>query len=198
MKKILFLIALSLCTVLSFAQLEKGSFIGGVNGNFGFSETDEHVEINGSFNPYALYLLRNNLAVGLSLDTRYNAYKFRDIDSTGALLYYSYESGSYGLYLAPVVRKYFGTGNLRPYIGVTTGMAIYYNWFFEENTDNNFEESQFAFLINPEVGVSYWMNDKVFFDLKASYDLLNPYKIDDFNIYKRLELKIGFGVRFGK
>jgi hypothetical protein len=196
MKKLFLSFAfLALITISSFAQLEKGSIIGGVNGNFSLSTNTPEIKlISWSFDPYAMYLVRNNLALGLSLD---NSFQFGDS-------HYSYENEHsrqtiYNVKFAPTIRNYFGSGKFRPYIGVKTGLALYYykNNFSSDSYSYIDKSSHLAVFLNPEVGVSYWLNDKVFFDLKASYDLLNSYKDANYG-FKSFDVKLGIGIKLGK
>lgn len=66
------LLAISFLFVLTtslFAQLEKGSWIGGVTGSFGLGGRSSSSRIiTWSFNPYAMYLISKNLAVGIDMD----------------------------------------------------------------------------------------------------------------------------------
>jgi len=193
MKKLVLSIAfIILLTLNSFAQLEKGSWIGGVSGNigFGFNSSDSRF-FSVDLNPYALYLVRNNFAVGLNLDYSCDFVKYYSIfQAESELVKYSTNS----LVFAPVVRKYFGNGRYRPYIGLTTGLEIYQSISFAAPDWDVSKSTDFGFSLTPEAGISYWLNDKVFFDLKASYDLINNNRAGD---YHTVYLKIGIGIKLG-
>ena len=81
MKTVLMTIVLIVVLTSSgFAQLEKGSMIGGVGGNFSVNSRSPEIRLIGwSFNPYAMYLVRNNFALGLSLDNRFQHGKNENI-----------------------------------------------------------------------------------------------------------------------
>jgi outer membrane protein W len=194
MKKLVLSIAfITLLTLTSFAQLEKGSWIGGVNGNvdFTFLKSSSNQAFSFSLNPYAMYLVSKNLAVGLNADYSYSFVKYNSTSQTGSDLV-KYSSNS--LLFAPVVRKYFGNSKYRPYIGLTTGLAIYQTNSFVPTSPDVSKTTNFGYFLNPEAGISYWLNDKVFFDMKASYDLVNYKRNSD---YHSVDLKIGIGIKLG-
>ena len=191
-KQFLSIAFIMLLTLTSFAQLEKGSWIGGVSGNVGFSfNSSENRFFSLSLNPYAMYLVSKNFAVGINLDYRYSfvkAYSYFQAESE--IIKYSSNS----LLFAPVVRKYFGNSKYRPYIGFTTGLSINQTPGFVPTSSDVTISTDFGYILNPEVGISYWLNDKVFFDLKASYDLIKHNRIGD---YRTVDLKIGIGIKLG-
>ena len=190
MKKLLLSIAfITLFTLSSFAQLEKGSWIGGVSGNvdFTFLKSSSNQAFSFSLNPYALYLASNNFALGLNLDYSYDFVKYY---SGSEPVKYS----SNNLLLAPVIRKYFGNSRYRPYVGLSAGLGIYQPVSFPYPEYDVSVSTDFGFFLSPESGISYWLNDKVFFDLKASYNLINYKNVGD---YHTVDLKIGIGVKLG-
>lgn len=185
MKKLFLSIAfIALLALTSFAQLEKGSWIGGVSGNvdFTFLKSSSNQAFSFSINPYAMYLVSNNFAVGLNLDYSYVFVK------------YSFEYSTHELLLAPVIHKYFGNSKYRPFIGLATGLAMYQTISFAAPDWDVSKSTNFGYFLNPEAGISYWLNDKVFFDLKASYDLINYDKNSD---YHTVDVKIGIGIKLG-
>ncbi len=196
MKKLsLFFALLVLITIPSLAQLEKGSWIGGVNGNLSFmSNLHENRIILLNFNPYTMYLVRNNFALGLNLENELGFGKSQY--STGNT---NSKQTMYNVKLAPTLRKYFYSSKLRPYIGLSTGMALYYkkDYYSSDTYNNNTKTTKLAFILTPDAGVSYWLNEKVFFDLNVSYDLYNSYKDANYG-YKTLDLKLGIGIKIGK
>ena len=183
-KLLLSITFITLFTLSSFAQLEKGSWIGGVSGNvdFTFLKSSSNQAFSFSLNPYAMYLVSKNFAVGLNLDYNYDFVK------------YSFESSTHKLLLAPVIHKYFGNSRYRPYVGLATGLAIYQTNSFAAPDWDVSKSTNFGYFLNPEAGISYWLNDKVFFDLKASYDLINYDKNSDNHT---VDLKIGIGIKIG-
>jgi len=191
-------IAIAFLVILSasaFAQLEKGSWIGGVSGNIGYSYSSSSVNHVFSFgiNPYAMYLVHKNIAVGLNLDSR-NAFgksQYVYVDGQPETIKHSYNS----LLVAPIVRLYFGSRKFRPYVGVATGFAMTHEKFTGSTLSEDSKYSDFGFFLNPELGASYWLNDRVFLDAKASYDLI---KSDRLGGYRTLDIKIGVGLKLGK
>jgi len=175
---------ITLITFTSFAQLEKGSWIGGVNGNddFTFLKSSGNRAFSFSLNPYAMYLVSKNLAVGLNLDYDYDFVK------------YSFEYSTHKLLLAPVIHKYFGNNKFRPFIGLATGLAMYQTNSFAAPDWDVSKSTNFGYFLNPEAGISYWLNDNVFFYHKASYDLINYDKNSD---YHTVDFKIGIGIKLG-
>ena len=192
-KQVLSIAFITLLTLTSFAQLEKGSWIGGVSGNVGFSYNSSDIrEFSLSLNPYALYLVSNNFAVGLNVDYSFlHTKSYYPFSQTGTE-FVKYSTNT--VLFAPIVRKYFGTSKYRPYVGITTGLSIYQTPSFVPTSTDVAKSTEFGYILNPEVGVSYWLNDKVFFDLKASYDLIRPNRIGD---YHSIDLKIGIGIKLG-
>jgi hypothetical protein len=77
---------------------------------------------------------------------------------------------SYNLLVTPEIRKYFGSGSLLPYVGLSTGVS--YNYL---NADYpGFDAlTNVDFYLAPVAGFSWWLNDKVFLDLQAKYGLVN-------------------------
>lgn len=194
MKTLIFTIALLLILSTTVtAQLEKGTWIGGVNGTFGFAgRTTSYRTLSWSFNPYAYYLISRNLAIGADIQNSFFTYKRTYTDASSS---YSSREMSYSARLSPTVRKYFGKGALRPFVGLSTGLEYWYvkgNYSFDNST---YKESDFSYFLTPLAGFSWWMNEKVFLDVKASYGL-----IDSFygNSNRNLNLNIGVGIKLGK
>lgn len=183
---------IALLTLASFAQLEKGTWIGGVSGNVAFSFKPSDTKFFSlNLNPYALYLVSKNFAVGLNLDYTLDFVKYSSAFQAGS------EPAKYSsnnLLFAPVVRKYFCSSKYRPYVGIATGLEIYQPISFAAPDWDVTKSTDFGFFLNPEAGISYWLNEKVFFDLKASYALINSGRLED---YHTVDLKIGIGVKLG-
>jgi hypothetical protein len=193
-KQFLSIALIAFLSFTSFAQLEKGSWIGGVSGSvdFSFRKSSSNRAFFCSLNPYAMYLVSNNFAVGLNLDYSYNFSKYNYTSQTGSeLIKYSTNT----IMFAPVVRKYFGNSRYRPYLGITTGLAIHQTNSFVPTSPDVSKSTNFGYFLSPEAGISYWLNDKVFFDVKASYDLIN-YNLN--GAYHAVDLKIGVGIKIGK
>jgi len=194
MKNLLITIYLFLILTTSlFAQLEKGSWIGGVNGSFGFGGRSSSSRIlTWSFNPYTMYLVSKNLAVGIEMDNGFTHYKGSYQDGAEA---YLQKGMYYRLQLAPAVRKYFGDGKVRPFVGLSTGLIMEHMRGYSSYDDRTNTETGFGFYLAPQAGVSWWINDKVFMDLKASYNLMDTYFGAGYNT---LDIKIGVGFKIGK
>lgn len=179
-------------TISGFAQLEKGTWIGGINGSLGFSGNSSYYHsIRWSFNPYGMYLIRKNLAVGIELNNkfRYDNHSYNDGTSNA----FSYEGKSYTFQLAPTVRKYFGNGRFRPYVGLSTGLVLYnYNYNYSDQVYNH-TGTRFGYFIAPQVGASWWINSKVYLDMNASFNFILSK-----NLPSLVDLKIGAGFKIGK
>jgi len=192
-KLILSFAFLALISFPSIAQLEKGSWIGGVNGSFGIGGRSSVSRIiTWSFNPYAMYLVSKNLAVGIDMDNGFTYYKGTYQDATGS---YPQNGMFYRLQLAPAVRKYFGNGKVRPFVGLSTGLQMQHIHNHYGQDGQTTTKTGFGFYLAPQAGVSWWVNDKVFLDLKASCNLM------DYNYgsgYHTLDMRIGLGFKIGK
>ena len=184
---------LTLITVSSLAQLEKGSYIGGVYGNFSIMGRSSGTQyLSWGFNPYAMCLVGNNLAIGMDMDNRFTYFKSTYQDGSGN---YSMLGSSYNLQLAPIVRKYFGNGQVRPYAGLSIGVIMEHMHNYSSFETQTTTETGFSYHLAPQVGVSWWINDKVFLDLKASYNLMDTYFGSGYHTF---DVKIGAGFRIGR
>jgi hypothetical protein len=165
------------------AQLEKGQLIGGVSGNLKgtFSSSNDYFGIGFRLNPYALYLIEKNMALGLSFEDELGYARYNNSDGRRQLI------RNNNLRLGPEFRKYFGTSKLMPFAGLSTGLVFQHNKHSEwSNVSNNF-----GFFLAPEAGFSFWLNDKTYFDFKARYDLINT------NYPKHYRsLNVNFGIGF--
>jgi len=178
------------------AQMEKGSLIGGISGNLSYGKHYSDFKVlDLSMNPYVLYMVRNNFAIGVDFNNRFTFAK-KGRSAPGS---FWVNQRIYSITLAPVVRKYFGSGKLKPYAGVTTGLSLYNDYYKSETIEysNTHKSTKLAAFINPEIGACYWLNDKVFFDAKASYNGLNTYEEANGG-FKTIDLKFGIGIKFGK
>jgi hypothetical protein len=187
---IAFLVILS---VSALAQFEKGTWIGGVNGNLNVTGRSSGTQlISWSFNPYAMYLVSKNLAVGIVMDNGFTHYRGEYQIGTETN---SQKGFNYSLQLAPTVRKYFGNGMFRPFVGLTTGLSLFHSRGYSSYEDSKTKETEFNYVLAPEAGVSWWLNEKVFLDIKASYNLIDSYYS---NGYHTFDIKIGVGFKIGK
>jgi hypothetical protein len=182
MRKMIF----AACILLGFAtasnaQIEKGSILGGINGNFSFTSYHERTTTALRLNAYSLYALQNNFAAGLGID---NTFSFRGTKDDSDFY------AMYSLLVAPEIRKYFGSNRLIPYIGLASGLSYDY---FDADLPGVAAFKNYDFYLAPVAGLSYWLNDKVFLDFKASYDLVNPSQPGN-----PLNINFGIGIRLGK
>jgi len=194
MKKLfLSFVFLALITIPSIAQLEKGNWMGGVNGNFSIGGRSSSSRfLTWSFNPYAMYLVRKNLAIGIEMDNGFTHYKVNYQYGAEA---YLQKGTDYRLQLAPTVRKYFGNGRVRPFVGLSTGLIMEHMRGYSAFDERTTIETGFGYYLAPQAGVSWWINDKVFLDLKGSYNLIDTYFGSG---YHTLDIKIGAGLKIGK
>ncbi len=173
-------ILLGIATV-SQAQIEKGNFIGGINGNFSYNHLHGRNSTMFGLNAYGLYALENNLATGLSIES---AFSFSKLNVPGS------SHTSYGFVFTPELRKYFGSGSVTPYVGLASGFV--YN-YFDSEIPGFVGFKDFDFQLAPLAGISFWINEKVFFDIKAKYDLISPSQPGS-----PLNINFGIGFRIGK
>jgi hypothetical protein len=176
---------LCLGTVDLLAQLEKGQIIGGVSGNISGAKTstNSYVGIGFNINPYALYIMGKNIAVGLSLEDEFGYARFTHSDGRRQF------SRTNNLRLATEFRKYFGTSKLMPFAGLSTGLVLQHIKSSEMPDGSN----NIGFFLAPGAGFSWWLNDRTYFDLKARYDLINtnyPKHYRSFNV----NIGIGFKI----
>lgn len=182
---ILSLFILSLGVTDVSAQLDKGQIIGGISGNLNgtLSSTNDYLGIGLRLNPYALYLIERNMALGLSFEDEFGYARFNHSDGQRQF------TRTNNLRLAPEFRKYFGTSKLMPYAGLSTGLVFQHIKFIERTDSSN----DFGFFLAPQAGFSWWLNDRIYFDLKARYDLINsnyPNHIRSFNVNFGIGFKI--------
>jgi len=188
MRKItLALFILCLGTTDLLAQLEKGEVIGGVSGNINVAKTSSgsYAGLGLTLNPYALYLVEKNIAVGLSFEDQFGYARFSDSDGRRQFI------RNNDLRLAPEFRKYFGTSKLMPFAGLSTGLVLQHIKSSEMTDVSN----NIGFFFSPGAGFSWWLNDRTYFDLKARYDMINtnyPKHYCSFNI------NIGIGFKISK
>lgn len=165
----------------SHAQIEKWTILGGISGNLSFTKQLGRTTSMFGLNAYSLYALERNLAVGLSIDNTFSTVRTKGEDD----LY-----TSYNLLVAPEFRKYFGSGRVTPYLGLSTGLSFSY---FDATYPNFTPFKSYDFYLAPVAGFSYWLNDKVYFDFRTTYDLINPSTQGS-----PLNIKLGIGFRLGK
>ena len=139
-----------------------------------------------------MYLVSRNVAVGLEMDNGFTHYRGEYQIGTETN---SQKGLNYNVQLAPTLRKYFGNSRLRPYIGLTTGLSLLHSRGYSSYDDSKTKQTDFNFVLAPDAGVSWWMNEKVFLDMKASYNVIDSYYG---NGYHTFDIKIGVGFKIGK
>jgi len=165
------------------AQLEKGQIIGGVSGNISAAKTstNDYFGIGLTLNPYALYLIEKNMALGLSFEDQLGYARFNHSDGRRQF------TRTNNLRVGPEFRKYFGVSKLMPFAGLSTGLVFQHIKSSEMPDGSN----NFGFFLAPEAGFSWWLNDRTYFDFKARYDLINS------NYPKHYRsLNVNFGIGF--
>lgn len=189
MKKISILIAISLFTICSYAQLSKGGWITSMQGNGSSSKNFNYKSSSLTLQPSVLKLISNNLALGINLNTTFTSGS-SPIPSAPETIS---KLNTFNLEAGPVLRKYFGNYKLKPYAEFGTGWN--YTWFNNtiDGKSGNFDDSRF--YIKPALGISYWISDRIALDMNLSYDLNQEhytFQLDDWN------MNIGFSVKLGK
>jgi hypothetical protein len=170
-----------LFSTVSLAQLDKGYWLGNVTGNFGVSDKGEFWFVN--MNPQFMKLVDKNLAIGMGID--YNFYKsnVKGPMSIGGYRHTYLEIG-------PVIRKYFGNTQFKPYAELSTGIQMFNSQYLNaEYADFNTQHNKF--FLNPTIGVSWWINENV------SLNLSTGIKTTNFNSIMFDGFKIGVSFKFG-
>jgi hypothetical protein len=172
MRKITFLLALGLLfSFPTFAQLEKGYWIGKIQGGLSTELQWQNVVIN--FQPEAMKLVARNLAVGLQFDYEY--FKFISLHGQN-------------LDMSALVQKYFGNKPFKPFIGLSTGAGM---GIAKNTSSGSTSTTDIVFLLNSTIGISWWLNENACIDLSAGYGIRD--KVDSFD-----GIKLGVGFKFGK
>ncbi len=184
-KQILAAGLLIIVATASFAQNEKGSIVAGVNGNIMLDKNSSRTIGSIALNPWALYFVKDNLALGISVENSLLFSRNKDSNQNNVT--------SYKLLIAPELRKYFGEKKLKPFIGISTGLRYSFYKYGDESSKTTFSSPDF--YLAPEAGLSWWLNDRVFLDVKLSYDLSE--KISGSN-WNTLNMNVGIGIKLGK
>ncbi|MBE0661541.1 MAG: hypothetical protein IH597_03650 [Bacteroidales bacterium] len=181
----LFIICLG--TTKLMAQLEKGEVIGGVIGNVNgsFSTTNDYFGVGLRLNPYALYLVEKNMAIGLSFEDEFGYARFNHSDGQRQV------TRSNNLLLTPEIRKYFGSSKLMPFAGLSTGLTI------RHSVSNEWLETSVntGFFLAPEAGFSWWLSDRTYLDVKGRYNLIDTNYPKH---YRSFDINLGIGFKIFK
>jgi hypothetical protein len=100
--------------------------------------------------------IRDNLSLGLSFSWNRFSQTFDLIQvpitsgtASGPVYRYADQFGIRG-----IAHYYFGRGQLQPYLGVGIGGA--WNYAYQQIADLTASQSNFNFIVNPEVGALFW------------------------------------------
>jgi len=197
----LILLLFSICT-LSFGQLNTGSLF--VAGNAGFDlqaygqkDVDSEVKTNHfdiSLNPKAGYFLKDQLAIGVALNTW--AYRSSGEDFSGT----TYTSTTSGILFGPFARYYYEYGEFIPFGEVFIGFGS-----DKEKTESGeftSETPHSVFQTTAGVGADYFLNEKVAIEavLKYFYERQKPSgenATGGGHNYNGVVFQIGLGIYFG-
>jgi hypothetical protein len=121
----------------------------------GFSNYIDQTSLRGT-SVEARSFIRDNLSVGLSFSWNRFSQTFDLVRvpisngmASGPVYRYADQFGIRGL-----VHYYLGRGQLLPYVGVGIGGA--WNYAYQQIADLTASQSNFNFIVNPEVGALYW------------------------------------------
>ncbi|MGE5316627.1 MAG: hypothetical protein ACM3ME_01430 [Chloroflexota bacterium] len=189
MKKIFILIVISLLSVCSYAQLDKGGWITSLHGYGSASKMNDYKESTLRIQPSVMKLIGHNLALGITLSTTFQSNTY-PTTFTPILLA---KTNTLDLEAGPVLRKYFGDYKFKPYAEFSTG--LYYTQYKSIYEGVSYHSDYSKLYIKPALGMSYWISDRVALDMKVSYDL-NHHDYGTF--FDNWNLNLGFSVKLGK
>lgn len=186
-KSVMLLLAAALCAGPLFAQPGKGDWIASLNGSFSAAgvKSDSYKYHNLQLKPELLKMLKHNVTLGMVLGIDHTMIWRKDFQPEVDL-----RTHDLHLQFGPVVRKYFGKGRLVPYAELSAGVDYSMNFSKFSGESGSTYSSADAF-IRPALGLSYWINDKVSFNISAGTDLLKPR-------YRELHINLGISVKLGK
>lgn len=172
MKKSTFILVI--CAMVScsaFAQLEKGYWIGKIQGSFRTELQWQSIDIK--LQPQAMKLVANNFAVGLQAN-----YELSKL----------YTRTEQILALNALAQKYFWNKPLKPFIGLSVGAGMSN---IKNTSYGTIITTDYGFLVNMNIGISWWINENASIDLSTGYGIKD--KVDSFD-----GIKLGVGFKFGK
>lgn len=188
MKKLFLLfIAIYLISNTVSAQLEKGGWITSLQGNYNVTGIKYRSDRFQSLllRPGVMKLVHHNLAVGMVMSFGYDLSKYSEVQPGLSLT-----SKSLSLEAGPVLRKYFGDYKLKPFAELSSGIK-YHNSSSAYSDNRKYDFDNTDLFIRPAIGLSYWINDRISFDISAGTDLMNRNKWE-------LQLNLGVSVKLGK
>ncbi|PQJ81338.1 hypothetical protein BTO16_01525 [Polaribacter glomeratus] len=171
LQKITFLF-FTLFTLISFSQIEKGTFLIGVNSNLNFkfesytADGDNFSRDAGSakqfiISPEVGYAVKNRLFLGLSL-----IYVYSDIDDKD----FGYASVTNATSIAPFIKYYFSGEKIKPFLRASYGLG-------SEKSDSRFSFGSNSLItskasissLNLGGGISYFFNEHVNVEFSLNY-----------------------------
>ncbi len=184
MKKVLIIIAISLFSMYSYGQLNKGGWIGSFQGSGGAVKYNDYKSSSLKLQPSVMYLISNNLALGLNVSTSFESYKLPSVNDI------RYNQRSFALETGPVLRKYFGSYKLKPYAELGIG------WNYSQSKSTNYEYlwNDHRLYVKPALGLSYWISNNVSIDMNVNYDINAGHSLFRYDDWR---LNIGISVKLG-
>jgi hypothetical protein len=170
-----------LFSTASFAQLDKGYWLGNVTGNFGISDKGDFWFVN--LNTQSMKLVDKNLAIGIGVNYNFFKSNVKAPQNIGGFRNTTLEIG-------PVIRKYFGNSKFKPYAELSAGVQMF-NIHHVDEKYAYLNNQQYKSFLNPTIGVSWWLNENVSLNLSTGFKAtnLNSITFDGF--------KIGVSFKFG-
>jgi hypothetical protein len=186
---------LLLCAILGLfitsetsAQLIKGDFVAGIQGNLKYQATKSgsYKGLGLNVENHGLYFVGNNLGIGYVIDFEHSQYKM----SNNSLSDLASKNITSQLETGVVLRKYFGSKQLMPFVQLSTGLQYYRTKNFYDGVPSN-PYDDYDFFLKPAIGATYWLNDKVGLNAMMDYNLINS------NV-NELNFKLGISVKLSK
>ena len=200
LQKIIFLFV-TLYTLTSFSQTEKGSYMIGVGSNLNFNASYNTVKGAGysrdagsekavNISSEIGYALKTNFFVGM-----YFNYAYQDTDDED----FGYESITNTVSAAPYFKYYFSENNIKPFLIASYGLGTLWGKSkFVFNNNNSFSDSKRNYYtFNFGGGVSYFFNKNINVELSLKYHRNSFVDEDDpneKNITNNINSNIGFTI----
>lgn len=214
MKKItlataIIIIIMAIGTSLQAQQTYKGKFIIGGDCSLNFTSLKSITKSDGeeydngktsqlNFSPSVGYFINENLVVGVTLPLSFEWQKDFSYDKESII----------SLALAPKVRHYFSSGNIKPFVEASIGIGKAFNHFEGQSWNiysNDIDETikMNLFLYDVGGGVAVFLNQYVALDFRLGYGYMSAKYTEDYNsenntdtknITKGLQTHIGFSI----
>lgn len=183
-------------TFAAYGQTDKGKLLIGGGSTLDFSslnstwKTDDDEGDAGKmteleFSPQIGYFVIDNLAVGVELPITYSSETDED----------DYKYSTTAIALAPFVRYYFGTTNIKPYLH---GSAGYGTMKMKEDPPGGASDDEFVgmFIYSLGGGLGIFLNEKVSLDIGLGYVSASAKPEEDYDVNFRV-IGSGFGIGIG-